>query len=390
MNVDECELMRRLRDTPELLAAVAAASGPELAVQTALRRQFSDELVRAALLLHELRIRAREKFTRADQMWFDRQGLEQATSEAVARHKARRFSGRVWDLCCGIGGDALALAARGEVVSADLRPAACLRTEWNAEAYGVRTAVETVCRDVTELAFPDGELVHIDPDRRSGAVRSVRIADAAPGLDFLRALISRSRGGAIKLSPAADFGGKFPGAEIELVSLHGECKEATVWFGELAGERPWRATALPSGETLAGDLLDAVAPITPLGRYLYDPDPAVVRSGLLDLFAEREGLSRLDREEEYLTGDALCRSAFVQTFEVLAVVPNNLRALRSWFRNSRVGQLEIKRRRIPVDIEKLRRELSLPGDEPGVLIVARIEGKARGVVCRRLPLESRL
>ena len=115
-----------------------------------------------------------------------------------------------------------------------------------------------------------------------------------PGVGFLQDLMTRCRGGAIKVGPASNFGGKFDGVEIELVSLAGECKEATLWFGELAGEAPFRATSLPTGETIAGHPLDCSVPITRLGRLLFDPDPAVVRSGLVDLVADRHGLNRLD------------------------------------------------------------------------------------------------
>src|SRR5690606_4135508 len=126
-----CRTLRALRDSPEIFAEIAAAGGDELALQKTLRRRWPDELVRAALLQHALRERARAKFRNADQMWFDRVALEQATSEAVARHKAARFQGEVDDLCCGIGGDTLALAEHCHVRSIDRRPSLTLMTAWN-------------------------------------------------------------------------------------------------------------------------------------------------------------------------------------------------------------------------------------------------------------------
>lgn len=316
-------------------------------------------------------------------MWLNRVGLEQSTSEAVARHKALRFEGPVYDLCCGIGGDSVALAERCEVTAVDLNLAACLRAEWNAEVYGVGSRVKTLCADVASLTEIAG-LVHVDPDRRAGSGGRVsRVEDYEPGLPFLNELMTRCRGGAFKVGPASNFGGKFDGVEIELISLSGECKEATIWFGDLAGKAPFRATALPSGETIAGHPLDASAALAPLGRYLYDPDPAVVRAGMLDLVAERHGLNRLDGAEEYLTGDNLVVSAFVDPFEVLADLPNNESDLRAWLRRSDFGQLEIKCRHIPIQADLLRRRLPLPGDRPGVLIFARCDGKARAIVARR-------
>ena len=380
---NECRLLRELRHVPEIFALIGEWTGGELGLQSRLRRQYSDELVRAAVSLHELRKRAAVKFTRAAAMWFDRRGMEQSTSELVARHKAARFEDSVWDLCCGIGGDALALAERCDVIAVDSNPAACLRTQWNAEGYGAGARLQTRCTDVLQLGSLDG-LIHVDPDRRVGSEgKASRLEDYVPGVPELLHLMLRCRGGAIKVGPASNFGGKFPNVEIELISLAGECKEATVWFGELAGMQPFRATVLPSGETIAGHPLDAVALQSPLGRYVYDPDPAVVRAGLIDLVAQRLGLNRLDGAEEYLTGDSLMPSAFVHAFEVLAELPNNEQTLRAWLRSSDFGQVEIKCRHIPIKVESLRKRLPLPGNQPGVVIFARIDGKSRIICARR-------
>jgi hypothetical protein len=380
----EWDLLHELRDATQLLEIVTGNAGNELQLQTKLRREFPDRLVRAAFALCDLRRRGAGKFSRADRMWFDRQGLEQATSEQVARHKARRFHGPVWDLCCGIGGDSLALAEQVDVSAVDLNPAACLRTLWNAGVYGAGDRVTTLCADVQQIDVGD-HLVHIDPDRRQQrSSRAVRIEDYVPGLEFLRRLAGTARGGAIKLGPACNFGGKFPDAEVELISLDGECKEATIWWGELRGEAPWRATVLPAGATLAGNPLDYFSePGPPLG-FVCDPDPAVVRAGLVDAAAEELGLARLDREEEYLTGPAAVTSPFVQTFELLADLPNNLQQIGRYFRTSTAGQVEIKCRRIPIEADAVRRRLPLPGDQPVVLIFARVAGKARALVCRRI------
>ncbi len=229
MLLDEFELLKRVRDAERAIGRVAESSEPELHLQTRLRREYPDDVVRAVFALAELRRRAHQKFSRAEQMWFDRTGLQQSTSEVVALHKAQRFRGRVWDYCSGIGGDAIALARDCEVLAVDSNPANCLRAAWNAEAYGVGTRVQLLCADVQRLSDRSGH-VHLDPDRRAGGgQRSVRLEKSVPGLPFIETLMQEFAGGALKLSPAANFVSKFPDAEIELVSLAGECKEATVW-----------------------------------------------------------------------------------------------------------------------------------------------------------------
>ncbi len=384
---DESSLLRALRASPALFEAIAHPNSKETEfhLQQRLRDEFPVEMVVAALTLQDIRRKAAasQKFSHADRMWLTPTGLEQATSEPIARHKAQRFSGTVWDFCCGIGGDSLALAEHCDVHSVDLDPAMCLRTEWNAEVYGVHERVHTVVADVSQPSDRNG-LLHIDPDRRPGGQQRMRrIEDCSPNLDVLRTLMSEFRGGAIKLSPASNFGGKFSNVEIELVSLHGECKEATIWFGELAGDQPFRATSLPSGETIAAEPLSARVDITPPRAFVFDPDPAIVRAGLLDVLAERLQLTRLDDAEEYLTGDESLRSPWMQTFRVLEVIPNNDREVRAACRRADFGSVEIKCRHLPIEVERVRRKLPLDGSRAGVLIFARVLGKAQVIVCER-------
>ena len=115
---EETARLEQLAAATDLLRAVTDGiqqGTGELALQTQLRKDWPAPLVSAALALVEQRQRARRRFSRGDQMWFDRDLLEQATHEEVARYKAARFAGQegpVWDLCCGAGSDAMAQMAQ--------------------------------------------------------------------------------------------------------------------------------------------------------------------------------------------------------------------------------------------------------------------------------------
>ena len=147
----------------------------------------------------------------------------------------------------------------------------------------------------------------------------------------------------------------------------------------------FRATVLPAGESIAGDPLSAWSTMAAApGRFVFDPDPAVVRSGLIDAVCERLRLERLDAEEEYLTSDVSPDSAYVTGFEVEVVLPNNRKQLRQYLRCARGCRYEIKCRRIPVDATSLLKKLPV-GDGPvKVVFFLRVQGKARIVVARRL------
>ena len=393
----ELHWLNELAAHADLLDTIAESRDSEFALQARLRKEFPAELVRLALLTVELRRKAVGKFARASSMWFDRVGFEQSTAEAVARHKAGRFAAistqggglAAVDLCCGIGGDTLALASHLPVTSVDINPAALWRTIHNAAVYGVDSSV-TPSEETAESCFARWRersdlRWHVDPDRRAKSnSRAVRVEDYVPGVDFLRNLIDQTPGGAIKLSPAANFTGKFPETEIELISLGGEAKEATIWYGDLAEAGSYRATVLPSGESIAGYPLDFAAPQSPLGTFLFDPDPAVVRAGLVDAVAEKLGLARLDAAEEYLTGSDPVASSFVTPFRVLDELPNNDRQLRGYFRDHPAATVEIKCRHIPVQAESVRKHLPLSEGPSRVIFFARIDGKARIVIAERL------
>lgn len=384
---EEVRLMEALRQTPELMERLRNLSGSELSKQKALRDEYPDDLVRAALSLHEARSKAAGLLPEAEKLWLTRTGLEQSTSWEVARHKARRFpaGSTVCDLCCGIGVDASAIAVACRVNAFDLSPAMVLRTLWNSELWNVRAQLEASIADVAADDW-SGKLVHADPDRRGQQDRPTkRLELYQPGLEWMQRLVQTASGGAIKISPASNFQQKFPGTEIELISLHGECREATVWFGSLAGSDAFRATVLPTGETISADPLSAWTNVAAEpGTFFFDPDPALVRSGLVDVFAEQQNLQRLDREEEYLTGDSIPASAFVTAFEVEAVLPNSPKELRRHLRDKPSRYYEVKCRHIPTNADTLRRQLPTGDAEPRVIIVCRISGRSHLVVARRV------
>ncbi|MDQ1702094.1 MAG: hypothetical protein QOF57_1346, partial [Frankiaceae bacterium] len=129
---------------PSLLAeALATPADGELAAGTRLRASYEPSLVAAAFAQAELRRRGRAKFSRADRMLFTRDGLEQASTEVVARHRAQRLAGlgRLADLCCGIGGDLVALAAGREVVAVDRDVTHLRLAEHNTQVYDVGAGV---------------------------------------------------------------------------------------------------------------------------------------------------------------------------------------------------------------------------------------------------------
>jgi hypothetical protein len=283
---------------------------------------------------------------------------------------------------------ALAATAGVNVLAVDRERLVCRRAGWNAGVYEVAGRVLVAQSHAEAFARPAGAWVHIDPDRRArGAGRARHLAGYEPGPAFLQDLTRRASGGAIKLGPASDFTEYFGGEgfEIEVVSLGGECKEATVWFGGAATCRR-RATRLPGGASWTdrdGGAASTVGVRTP-GEWVFDPDPALVRAGLVDSFAAAHGLSRLASGVDFLTGSRRVENPFVAAFEVRAVLPLDLRKLRRELAARDVGTLEVKTRGVAYRPEEVRAALRLSGCQAATLLLAGGHGAARAVIGRRV------
>jgi len=377
-------------DGLELLNEVASVVDPSPSQISRWRKTASAERVAAALRVALGRRRGAAKFANAERLWLDPVGVEQATAEPVARHKAARLVGRVViDLCSGIGGDSLAMAAAGaRVIGVDLDSAMTRRLRWNAAAQGCANRILPVRCRAEDFGISPGSLIHIDPDRRAALGRRARsVADYAPGLDTLRRIVRETSGGAIKLSPAADFDSHFadPGFEIELVSLDGECREATVWYGGLASCRR-RATSLPGGVTWTdrdGAPGESPAQRSP-ARFVAAVDPALSRSGLAPSFAVAHELSQVGRQGNLLTADGVVAHPFLTWFEVLCVLPFDRRKLKSRIGSEGIGPLEIKVFGVRVSPESLRAELRPSGIHSATLILHPDGKGVRAILARRV------
>jgi SAM-dependent methyltransferase len=404
------------RPTKEALSFLLSAEGKTLLAQLAaeevneasllshterLRSNYPSAVAAAALDLSLLRKKARAKFSRADEMFFTREALEQASAEVVSRYRAQRFApySRVADLCCGIGGDALALAKRAEVVALDVDPVRARMAQANAAVYGVGDRVRAKCEDATAYTLAAGSAAWADPSRRV-AGRRVYTTDAyRPSLATLLKLTSAAPGTGIKLSPGVDYSeldarvrecpyGERP-YEVEIVSVRGEAREAVLWLGELCTARR-RATLLPGEHTLVARPLAERVPVTSVARYLYEPDAAVIRAHLVEHLAASIGAHKIDEQIAYLTADRLVKTPFASAYRVEASMPFGLKRINRHLRTMDVGELVIKKRGLAIDPEQFRRRLKygarpLSGGRQNrvILVLTRLRDQPAALICRQ-------
>jgi predicted O-methyltransferase YrrM len=367
------------------------AARPPLAIAEALRREYPAELAAAAMAQYELRLGAREKFSRAMEMLFTRDGYEQASSETIARHRAARFAAasRVADLCCGIGGDLIALASARQagttVLAVDRDPVHARLAVHNAGVYGVAGQVRACVADVRDIALHGVAAVFIDPARRAGTQR-FRAGVSQPPLDWCLGLTERVPAVCVKAAPGLPAELIPPGWEAEFIASGRDLKEAVLWSPAFATAAR-RATILPAGDTLAAQLSadprahgDAV-PVTEPGEYLLDPSPAITRAGLVEDLARLAGARKIDPRIAFLTADHDLATPFARTLRVVESAPWNEKRFAARLRELGVGAADIRRRGLAGDVEQIRRRLKLNGPRRATLVLTRVSDQPWGLIC---------
>jgi hypothetical protein len=400
------ELLGKLRE--------AGGSAADLRLGTELRAAYPVDLVVDALAQHELRLRARAKFSRAMDMFFTRAGLEQASAEVIAGHRLARYAGArlVADLCCGIGGDLTALAAGRRVLAVDRDPLHLRMALANAGAYGVAAGVTAVAADVREvslggvvgsrpalggversglalggvegsgLAGRGVDAVFIDPARRAGG-RRLRAGDSEPPLDWCLGLADTVARTGIKAAPGLPRDAVPPAWELEFIAVGRDLKEAVAWSPALATAAT-RATVLPGGHTLTPGTGGPV-PVRAPGGFLLDPSPAVTRAGVVEDLASLAGAWKIDEQIAFLSADTAVHTPFARTLQVIDSAPWHQRSLPARLRALDVGAVDIRRRGLAGDVAELHRQLRLSGSRRVTLVMTRVQDRPWGLVCVDVP-----
>ena len=369
------------------VAGLVLTGASRLADVDTVRRRYGERttaLVETTLL----RRKAVDKFPGLDVSdWlFTDEALQQATTAAVARHRAARLAGAVvHDATCSIGAELAALSGTAAaVLGSDIDEVRLAMARHN---LGGRVplfradALTPISRDAVVL---------LDPARRAGERRRFDPRAYQPPLDAV-AEVYADRDTVVKCAPGIDFEAVralgFDG-EIEVTSVGGSVREACLWSPGLSdsGVRV-RASVLDRAEEIT-DTDPGDCPTAAPGRWIIDPDGAVVRAGLVRHWAARHGLWQLDPDIAYLTGDSLPEG--VRGFEILEAVPMREKTLRQALSSRDCGALEILVRGVDVDPDALRKRLRPHGGQPLSLVITRLgrgqEAKAVAFICRSSPV----
>lgn len=357
------ELAKGLAATPSQIERVASKT--------------SQEAARWAFGQWDCRERGKTKFAAAESMLLTRTALEQATHERVAAYHASRFPPGVLvaDLCCGIGGDLIALATRGPAIGFEVDPELAEHASHNLRVHGLEAEVR-VASGLDHAS--DFEFVFADPSRRPGGRRTLDPSRFEPDPFALAEKMKEMNLAALKLSPMLDddvlesFGG-----ELEFVSFGGECREALVWLGRSVEVGRWAVQVETGSSIRAGpacfwsiEALDWIAEV----------DPAVIRAHALGVLGSSLGAAELGTSTGYLTADELPQSPWIRRFRVVYDGPWRPQEIQAELRSRKVRLSAIKTRARGVDPTLARAKLRDEGPVELVLMLYPVEKRVRAAL----------
>ena len=318
-----------------------------------------------------LRERAKAKFADPESMFFDRDGLEMATHEAVAAHHALRFPGgaRVLDVTAGIGADTLALLKRGPVEACEADP---VRAELLRANIGQEPCVGDGRKRLAEFDY-----IWLDPMRRGGGKR-LSPEQYEPNPWPMREELQAKKLVGIKLSPMVhDSLLEELGGEIECISFGGECREAIVWLGEQANPGI-RATQIEAKQSLSRT--EEEPQTDSADRFIFEADPAAIRAHSLGQF----NIPRLGEHPGYLTGAEKIISPWLTPYQTLWQGAFRIPKIQEACRELNLKITAVKKRGADIEPEEVRRKIKATQGEPTVLIVYGFERKLHAVLAKKL------
>jgi hypothetical protein len=380
-----------------LLAQIDYSSATDvLALVAKLRSDGHDPATVAAVLTQaKLRKRGQAKFGEfASQMLFTEAGLEQASRLRVAALHAGRFRSaaikQVADLGCGIGAESMAFASLGiDVRAFELDEVTAAVATYNLALF---ENVKVEIADVEQLDLSQFEALFFDPARRelhgpkkATTQRHFDPANYSPNYNFCIEN-AKTKPSGIKLGPGHDKKQIPEGTEAQWVSVDGDLVEMSLWFGKVARDNVARSALLIKGdfkdEINSPNSISASAPLAKLGRYVYEPDNSLIRSGLIAEFSEPVGLTLIAPDIAYLSSDTRIHSPWMKGYEVIDDLVFDRKKLKAYVRENNIGILEIKKRGSDVSPEELRKQLAPKGEGAATLIVTRVGDAHRVLVAQ--------
>ena len=328
--------------------------------------------------------------------------LEQSSSESTATYKSSLCLGnRLVDLTGGFGVDCCFMSGGFKQVTYVERQAElCELAVHNFHALG-KDHIEVIHAETGNYldTMEHADWIFIDPARRStSGSKVVFLSDCEPNvLDLSKLLLEKASRVMIKLSPMMDISAALRDLpftnEVHIISVENECKEVLLIMNQEVTEEI-KVKTMNLGMNKKNQLFEfsfddesiAEVSYTSLaGKYLYEPNAAIMKSGAFRLIGERFKLQKLHINTHLYTSDELLVDFPGRIFEVTKQWGNSKNELKELITQTPKANITV--RNYPVSVDELRKKLNIKDGGDYYLFACTLNNEQKSVIqCKKIKL----
>lgn len=296
--------------------------------------------------------------------------LEQSSSEATAKFKSRIVKGhQLVDLTGGFGIDTFFFSNSFEHIHY-VEPDAELGQIVQHNAKILNATNITVHHQTAEeflSSVSQADVIYIDPSRRSGSAKIVKLADCIPDITTLQSeILQKSKQLLIKASPLLDIQQGLRElhsvSDVYVVSVNNECKEILFLCGQACAEPVIHTVNLLSNRdeqsfnfTFSQERTTTPEFSSP-GTYLYEPNASILKGGAFKSIAIAFGLKKIEVNTHLYTSEELMQEFPGRIFKIDALLkPDASSAARALPRKT----ANIITRNYPLTPDQLKKKMKL-------------------------------
>jgi len=327
--------------------------------------------------------------------------IEQCSSEASAKYKAEQLEGETFaDLTGGLGVDTYYISQhfrQADYVEQQAELCDMARHNFGVLNADVKVWNETA-EDYLDHCGPK-DCIFVDPARRDEhGHKTVSIADCTPDVGALQdTLLQKAKRVMIKLSPMLDISKALEELhhvkEVHVVAVVNECKELDfVLERDYQGEAQFVCVNLltdqPEVQFVQEDEKSCICHIADgVSKYLYEPNPALMKAGCFKLLTERYDVLKLHKNSNLYTSERLITDFPGRVFEVEGWAHYNKKLKQTLL--SDVDKASIAVRNFPLSVAELRKTLKIGDGDAVYLFATTLKGEERVVIRTKKPPQSK-
>ena len=318
--------------------------------------------------------------------------IEQCSSEAAAKYKAGLLDGQTFaDLTGGLGIDTFYISQHFQQTDyVEMQTELCdlARHNFAILKTDVKVLNETA-EDYLKHCEPK-DCIFIDPARRDEHGRkTISISDCTPDVAALQDLLrQKAKRVLIKLSPMLDISKALEELchvkEVHVVAVANECKELDfIMERDYQGEVHFVCVNLMTNQqelcfTMAEERNSTTRLAEGVMKYLYEPNPALMKAGCFKLLTACFDVYKLHRNSNLYTSDRLILDFPGRVFEVQDWAPYNKKVKSTLLADVKKASVAV--RNFPLSVAELRKNLKIADGDENYVFATTLKGEEKIII----------